>query len=336
METTTDLVRRDDGATVENALLRGDLSHLSTEERLLYYRATCESLKLNPLTKPFDYLELEDKQTGEKKLILYAKRDCTDQLRKIHSVNIEIKSRELIEGVYVVTARATTPDRREDEAIGAVPLVKENGEWKTAQSGKRYFQSTGSSSPLSPDARANAIMKAETKAKRRVTLSICGLGLTDESELESLSAGQPTIDTGGHAIGTQGAANYVRDRKLAEPVQQKSSNGVAAADVPAAVAEMYQLMISEKHAGFQKVFDLLLEAFTNIKGSAQGREVYNQVLGLHGVDRWQNFKSLKEAQKCVLALYRRAEDLSADAERTVQEAGNGFDSNKAEAQEMFA
>jgi len=33
---------------------------------------------------------------------------------------------------------------------------------------------------------ANAIMKAITKAKRRVTLSICGLGMLDETEVESL------------------------------------------------------------------------------------------------------------------------------------------------------
>jgi hypothetical protein len=33
---------------------------------------------------------------------------------------------------------------------------------------------------------ANALMKAETKAKRRVTLSICGLGMLDESEVESI------------------------------------------------------------------------------------------------------------------------------------------------------
>lgn len=30
------------------------------------------------------------------------------------------------------------------------------------------------------------MMKAETKAKRRVTLSICGLGMFDESEMESV------------------------------------------------------------------------------------------------------------------------------------------------------
>ena len=36
------------------------------------------------------------------------------------------------------------------------------------------------------NALANAIMKAETKAKRRVTLSICGLGMLDETELETI------------------------------------------------------------------------------------------------------------------------------------------------------
>jgi hypothetical protein len=58
--------------------------------------------------------------------------------------------------------RARTKDGREDEDIGAVVL------------------------PASGDSRANALMKAITKAKRRVTLSICGLGQTDESELDTM------------------------------------------------------------------------------------------------------------------------------------------------------
>jgi hypothetical protein len=33
---------------------------------------------------------------------------------------------------------------------------------------------------------ANALMKAETKSKRRVTLSICGLGFLDETEADSI------------------------------------------------------------------------------------------------------------------------------------------------------
>jgi hypothetical protein len=39
---------------------------------------------------------------------------------------------------------------------------------------------------LSGEALANALMKAETKAKRRATLSICGLGMLDETEVEDV------------------------------------------------------------------------------------------------------------------------------------------------------
>jgi len=37
----------------------------------------------------------------------------------------------------------------------------------------------------------NALMKAVTKAKRRVTLSICGLGILDETEVESIPNAVP-------------------------------------------------------------------------------------------------------------------------------------------------
>jgi hypothetical protein len=39
---------------------------------------------------------------------------------------------------------------------------------------------------LKGDALANALTKSETKAKRRVTLSIAGLGWLDETELETI------------------------------------------------------------------------------------------------------------------------------------------------------
>jgi len=39
---------------------------------------------------------------------------------------------------------------------------------------------------MNAEDKANAIMKCETKAKRRVTLSICGLGFLDETEVDSI------------------------------------------------------------------------------------------------------------------------------------------------------
>ena len=41
---------------------------------------------------------------------------------------------------------------------------------------------------------ANAFMKAETKAKRRGTLSICGLGMLDESEIASISSAVKVLE----------------------------------------------------------------------------------------------------------------------------------------------
>lgn len=142
---------------IETVLVKGDLSGLSDQERLVYYNKVCESVGLNPLTKPFDYLNLNNK------LVLYATKGCTDQLRNVHKISIEIVSREKIGDVFVVTAKAMDPSGRVDESTGAVSLGKAYG-----------------------DQLANAYMKAETKAKRRVTLSICGLGLLDESEVESI------------------------------------------------------------------------------------------------------------------------------------------------------
>jgi hypothetical protein len=182
--------------TIERVLLQGDLQALAPHQRLEYYKGLCQSLDLNPLTKPFEYLLLD------KKLVLYAKKDCTEQLRAKRTISIKIVSREVVADVYVVTAHASTPESRTDEAIGAVPLVKENGSWKSGSEGKRFFQGDGTYSQLSPPDRANAMMKAETKAKRRVTLSICGLGLLDESELDTVGNARRISAEDAHTVET--------------------------------------------------------------------------------------------------------------------------------------
>ena len=63
----------------------------------------------------------------------------------------------------MVTVSARTPNGRTDTEIGALSIKG-----------------------LTGDSLCNAMMKALTKSKRRVTLSICGLGLLDESEVDSI------------------------------------------------------------------------------------------------------------------------------------------------------
>ncbi len=142
---------------IESVLIRGDLSQLSDDQKGSYYMKVCESVGLNPLTKPFEYMNLKGKT------VLYAGKNCAEQLRANNKISLEISAREFKESVYIVTAKATMPDGRKDESTGVVAISNLKGEDL-----------------------ANALMKAETKAKRRVTLSVCGLGMLDETEVDSI------------------------------------------------------------------------------------------------------------------------------------------------------
>ena len=157
-----DISKEHELSLIEQVVMQGDLSKLNPEQRVLYYRKVCDSAGLNPFTRPFDYISLNGKLT------LYAKKDATEQLRKLNGISIERLECKVVEDLYIVKATAKTKDGRMDEATGAVVIGHLKGE-----------------------AKANAIMKAETKAKRRVTLSISGMGWTDETEIDSIPNAKP-------------------------------------------------------------------------------------------------------------------------------------------------
>jgi hypothetical protein len=151
-----------DQQTISNLALHGDLKGLTDQQKIAYYRAVCDSLGLNPLTSPFQILKLDGKE------VLYAKRDATDQLRKVNGVSVvsqQVDRSFADQGVYMVWVTLQDKQGRTDTGTGAVNI---NG--------------------LKPDQLANAAMKAETKAKRRATLSICGLGMLDEAETDTVPA----------------------------------------------------------------------------------------------------------------------------------------------------
>lgn len=162
-----------DGRTMalvaESVVVKGDISAMEPGDKARYYIQTCQSLGLNPATQPLAPLKLNGKE------ILYPTRGATDQLAAIHRLH-----REIIDGPKVIdingakvgycVARATHPNGRTETAIATVPFADP----------------------------AMLYMKLETKAKRRVTLSILGLGWLDETEVESIPAGAkspaPPID----------------------------------------------------------------------------------------------------------------------------------------------
>lgn len=159
---------KDRSDIAKKLIMNGDLSQLTDREKLIYYKMRCDEQGLDPFSQPFSYLELKGKH------VLYANKNAAEQLRALHKISIEIIESKEEAGCYVVVARASKPDGRVDTAIAAVPIDK-----------------------LMGDARANAIMKAETKAKRRVTLSIQGLNMMDETEVETIPDAKK-VDGGFH------------------------------------------------------------------------------------------------------------------------------------------
>ena len=142
---------------ISKLVLKGDLSAMTPEEKVQYYNIFCNNLGLNPITQPFKIIVAQGKQ------VLYATKSATEQLRKLNNVSIYDMKTEMLEGICKVTAYGIDKHGRKDVSTGAVTLTGLLGENL-----------------------ANAMMKAETKAKRRLTLSLCGLGIMDESEVEGL------------------------------------------------------------------------------------------------------------------------------------------------------
>lgn len=142
---------------VASLVLNGDISKLNSTQRVQYYNSLCTNLGIDPLTQPFSIIKLQGKE------VLYANKNCTQQLSKVYKISHEVTKTEKIEDVYAVTVRAKSGERFTDE-IGAVAIASLKG-----------------------DNLANALMKASTKAKRRAVLAFCGLGMLDETEIETIS-----------------------------------------------------------------------------------------------------------------------------------------------------
>ena len=184
---------------VESVVIGGDLSKLSPEQRVSYYKAVCESTGLNPLTRPFDYITLNNKLT------LYARKDATDQLRKIHDVGID--DVDIVENPthYVVKVKGHDKTGRADVEIGVVAKTDMQGNLGNVQ------------------------MKAVTKAKRRLTLSLCGLGMLDETEIETIPDARPVmIDAETGEIEPEAVPlDTIPAMSLEMAVTEKNSKGVA-------------------------------------------------------------------------------------------------------------
>lgn len=188
------IVEREGVSKLEQVIIQGNLAELTPAQRVTYYTSLCEAVGLNPLTKPFEYLTLNGK------LILYAGKSCTEQVRLIRGISVDRLDRETQGDLAIVTAYGRDRSGRADSAMGAVAVKGLQGE-----------------------ALANAWMKAETKAKRRLTLSLGGLGMLDEVELDAVPGAWRTevdVETG---VIVDGAAQ-AEPQKLSDRLASKAAS----------------------------------------------------------------------------------------------------------------
>jgi hypothetical protein len=207
-------------AALEHVLGTGDLAQLSNTERVGHYLRLCRSLGLNPLSRPFDWIEFDGKLT------LYPNQSCAAQLRRQHQIRVEVTRREPVGEMFCVEVKGTTPDGREDFASKYVPLTNKFGRL----TGQNY---------------ANALMKAETGAKRRVTFSMVGLAVPPDPD-EAASGWRPVVVDGTgmvvrHPTPEQQylAATPAAARAIGEPVFEDS--GIAEDDLPSQAARPEEL-----------------------------------------------------------------------------------------------
>ncbi len=137
----------------ESALIQGDLRGMTPAQRIQYYLQLCESVGLNPLTKPFIYVEMKGK------LVLYPRKEAANQLAKNHGISFSEPKVEVTQELITVTISVRDRNGRTDSDMGIVPT------------------------PKGAEDKANAIMKAITKAKRRAVFSL--VGMSDAEEIET-------------------------------------------------------------------------------------------------------------------------------------------------------
>ena len=220
----SDLVKAGTQA-LEAYIAAGDIGRLNPDQRIALYRSVCSSLGLNELTQPFQYLTLSGKT------VLYATKSCTEQLRQIHGVSVVEMTRERFDDILVVTVKVRERTGREDIATGSVSLKG-----------------------LAGENLSNAYMKAETKAKRRATLSVCGLAVLDESETDSIA--------GAERVPVEALHGESAPRKA---VKSKSE--------PSAPAEVIEIPIAALPPASESIV-IMPDAQISVVPNAAGRKVW--------------------------------------------------------------
>jgi hypothetical protein len=135
-----------------------DLSKLSRKRQNEIYTEACDRLGLNPFSFPLDLLK--------GKLII--NEIGTSQLRAKYGISIAVKNHELLPYQETITDPETRAEKTVTRYLAIVTV--------TATCGDRVEEASGAVEAFGAMMRSNALKKAETQARKRATLAMCGQG----------------------------------------------------------------------------------------------------------------------------------------------------------------
>lgn len=136
-----------------------DLDRLSEEQRQEYYLAACEYLRIPPELNVLAFHWM-DQGDGVRKLVLYAKKGATDIIRNNLGISVIDLKKEAGNGEVTWVVKGQNKEGRTEMSSGSKSIQGLRG---------RELES--------------AIMWAQTKALRRMTLQFVGGGILDETEI---------------------------------------------------------------------------------------------------------------------------------------------------------
>lgn len=158
----------------------GDLYQLSNEQRVAHYLTLCESLSLNALSRPFQWIEFQETNDSPPVLTLYFKPAGAAQMLRNHHVSVRYSRKDIVGELFVCEVEGRTPDGRVGTASKYVPL-------------------TGRFGRLTGKHLANAFMSAESGALRRLALAMFGLSSGPDAD-EAASFRAVTVDGTGRVL----------------------------------------------------------------------------------------------------------------------------------------
>lgn len=141
----------------------GKCDALNDVQRVGYLNFLCAKACVDPTLRPFDLIPTKNG------LRPYANKDCAALIRDGRGVSVTELKMQVVNNICIATASGRDRTGRVDTEIGACPMGEEPH---------------------------NNMMKAVTKAKRRLTLSLCRLGsLVEESHPSEYANGAPLAKT---------------------------------------------------------------------------------------------------------------------------------------------